>query len=75
LASTGEVVAATLAEAETLAPAGPREELCNLATVGWALLAAATAREESRGCHTREDFPDLDPSLSVRFIAHGIERP
>ncbi len=73
LAATGEVVAATLAEAGTLAPGGPREELRNLATVGWALLAAAAAREESRGCHTREDFPDPDPSLRVRLVAHGIE--
>ena len=73
LAATGEVVAATLAEADTLAPGGPREELRNLATVGWALLAAAAAREESRGCHTREDFPDPDPSLRVRLVAHGIE--
>jgi L-aspartate oxidase len=75
LAGTGEVVAATLAEADTLPPGGPREELRNLATVGWALLTAAAAREESRGCHTREDFPDPDPSLCVRLVAHGIEQP
>jgi L-aspartate oxidase len=74
LVGTGEVVAATLADAGTLAPGGPREELRNLATVGWALLAAAETRQESRGCHTRADFPDPDPSLCVRFVAHGIER-
>jgi aspartate oxidase len=43
--------------------------------VGWALLTAAAAREESRGCHTREDFPDPDPSMCVRLVAHGIEQP
>ncbi|HEV2370039.1 MAG TPA: L-aspartate oxidase [Acidimicrobiales bacterium] len=35
-------------------------ELVNVATVGWALLRAAAARAESRGAHTRSDFPDLD---------------
>ena len=74
LTGTGEVVAATLAEVDGLPPGGPREELRNLATVGWALLTVAQAREESRGCHTREDFPDTDPALRVRLVAHGIER-
>ena len=45
-----------------------REELRNLATVGWALLRAAEAREESRGCHTREDFPDRDPAFQLRLV-------
>ncbi len=74
LTGTGEVLAATLAEVDGLPPGGPREELRNLATVGWALLTAARAREESRGCHTREDFPDTDPAMRVRLVAHGIER-
>ena len=61
LRETGAVVAATLGATDGL-PKGPdREELRNLATVGWALLSAAEVREESRGCHTREDFPDRDP--------------
>ncbi|MFD6677006.1 L-aspartate oxidase [Rhodococcus zopfii] len=37
-----------------------------------ALLAAARARTESRGCHTRSDSPDTDPaqarSLEIRLI-------
>jgi L-aspartate oxidase len=74
LTGTGEVVAATLAEIDALPAGRPREELRNLATVGWALLAAAQGREESRGCHTREDFPDTDPALRVRLVAHGIDR-
>ncbi len=43
-------------------------ELRNLALVGRALCAAATAREESRGCHTRRDFPDTSDDLRVRFV-------
>ncbi|HEY6533105.1 MAG TPA: L-aspartate oxidase [Acidimicrobiales bacterium] len=43
-------------------------ELANLADVGAALVAAATAREESRGAHTRADFPDADPELACRLV-------
>ena len=32
----------------------------NLHTVSTALVAAASRREETRGCHWREDFPDRD---------------
>ncbi|MGH9085113.1 MAG: L-aspartate oxidase, partial [Acidimicrobiales bacterium] len=46
-------------------------ELRNLATVGRALCAAALAREESRGAHTRLDFPDLRPELELRFVVGG----
>jgi L-aspartate oxidase len=44
-------------------------ELANLATVGRALCAAALAREESRGAHTRSDFPDPRPALETRLVA------
>ncbi len=43
-------------------------EVRNLATVALGLLAAATARTESRGCHTRTDHPDTDPALAVRLV-------
>ena len=33
-------------------------EATNLLTVGSAVVAAAAAREESRGCHRRSDFPE-----------------
>jgi L-aspartate oxidase len=46
-------------------------ELRNLATVGRALCAAALAREESRGAHTRTDHPDLRADLRTRFVASG----
>jgi L-aspartate oxidase len=45
-------------------------ELANLACVAEALLAAATARTESRGAHTRLDFPLTDPEQRVRLV-HG----
>jgi L-aspartate oxidase len=43
-------------------------EVRNLATVAAALVAAATAREESRGCHTRTDFASTSPALARRFV-------
>ena len=43
-------------------------ELRNIATVARAVCAAALAREESRGAHTRTDFPDLDASLQARLV-------
>lgn len=43
-------------------------ELANLLDVGAALVACALAREESRGCHTRSDFPDADPSFQLRLV-------
>jgi L-aspartate oxidase len=32
---------------------------------------AALAREESRGCHLRSDFPDADPALEQRHLVFG----
>jgi L-aspartate oxidase len=52
--------------AQSLADLGARRatpqvaawEATNLVTVASALVAAATRREETRGCHWREDFPE-----------------
>ena len=44
------------------------EEVRNLLTVGQALLAAAKARQETRGNHTRTDFPDRDPAQRHRLV-------
>ena len=41
-------------------------EASNLLTVASALVAAATQREETRGCHWREDFPNA----SARWQGH-----
>ena len=46
-------------------------ELRNLATVGRLLCAAALAREESRGSHTRIDFDATRDDLRLRFVAGG----
>jgi L-aspartate oxidase len=63
-------------------------EATNLLTVSAALVAAAAAREETRGSHWREDFPDRDdehwarhvdvtlvqgtPSLAVQPVLTGV---
>jgi succinate dehydrogenase / fumarate reductase flavoprotein subunit len=39
-------------------------DLRNLLTVSEAVARSATMRKESRGAHTREDFPDKDDSYS-----------
>ncbi len=36
--------------------------LQNMLTVARLMITAATNREESRGVHTRRDFPDADPA-------------
>ncbi|MEI7622367.1 MAG: L-aspartate oxidase [Actinomycetes bacterium] len=43
-------------------------ELSNLTAVASALLAAADARTESRGAHTRDDWPETDPNLALRLV-------
>ncbi len=49
-------------------------ELRNLATIASVLVAAATARTESRGTHTRVDHPEVDPAQARRLVVqhfHG----
>ena len=66
---SAESLAAATAEVDLLAAqGGPEGELANLMEVAGALLAAATARRESRGGHRRRDFPAPDPALSLRFV-------
>lgn len=48
-------------------PAG-EIEVANLLTVARAVVAAATARTESRGGHRRSDHPLTDPALAHRFF-------
>jgi L-aspartate oxidase len=43
-------------------------EVRNLATVGAGLVAAAIAREESRGCHNRTDFRETSPAFARRLV-------
>jgi L-aspartate oxidase len=46
-------------------------ELGNLAVVGRVVCAAARAREETRGCHARSDFPEPSAALRIRFVVGG----
>jgi len=68
LAEAREVVEAVHAGAIELAPDAAGHELLNLVTVADAVLAAATGREESRGCHTRVDFPATNETFRVRLV-------
>ncbi len=43
-------------------------ELKNLAEIGWVLVNTARAREESRGTHSRTDFPGTDPAQVHRLL-------
>jgi L-aspartate oxidase len=64
--------ARAVADADATVAAAPPDraakELAFLADVARALVAAATAREESRGAHTRTDFPGTDPAARVRYV-------
>src|SRR5205823_3906755 len=62
--------ATSLAEVDAALRTVPLDdpEVANLVTVGAALVAAATAREESRGAHTRTDFPETDPAFRRRLV-------
>ncbi len=62
-------LATAAAELELLAgPGVPPGGEANLLTVARAVVAAASARAESRGGHRRRDYPSTDPSLSLRFV-------
>jgi aspartate oxidase len=47
-------------------------EVRNLITLGRGVVAAATAREESRGAHTREDFPETSDRWLVRQLVRTL---
>jgi L-aspartate oxidase len=49
----------------------PTHEVRNLLAVARVLVAAARAREESRGTHTRLDFPDRSDAYAGRFVTRG----
>ncbi|HWD78525.1 MAG TPA: L-aspartate oxidase [Kribbella sp.] len=79
LAEAGATIG-KLAELPAGEPGTPGWEATNLVTVASALIAAATAREESRGSHWREDHPDRDDllwfgSLDVTLDAQAVPQP
>ncbi len=67
LAEAGEALSEHRAGAHDAGRAG--WEATNVATVAAALLAAATVRTESRGCHWREDHAATDPAWEKRLIS------
>jgi L-aspartate oxidase len=50
-------------------------ESANLVTVSTALVRAATARRESRGTHTRSDFPEPSSAFLGRLVFTGGPTP
>jgi L-aspartate oxidase len=68
LAETSAVLEQVAAEAAVLPADRGSLEVGNLASVGRALLRAATFRRESRGAHTRSDFPRTEDELRVRIV-------
>jgi L-aspartate oxidase len=46
-------------------------ELRNLCTVANGLLSAARMRRETRGAHSREEFPERDPAQRLRYVHRG----
>jgi len=63
------IALATLGGRGGAAPGPAAWDVTNLHTVGSALVAAAARREETRGCHWREDFPDRD---DARWLGHLV---
>jgi L-aspartate oxidase len=61
---------------EHLARMDPSDrEVRNLIAVSDVLVASALAREESRGTHTRLDFPDRSPAFAGRLVFTGGATP
>ena len=50
-------------------------EVINLVRVSQVIVAAAQAREESRGAHTRRDKPDVDDAWLGRLVVRGAWAP
>lgn len=60
----------SLSERTTTDPTVEAWEASGMVAVAAALVAAAARREETRGCHWREDFPDRDPA----FLGHLVSQ-
>ncbi|BFV58596.1 L-aspartate oxidase [Kitasatospora sp. CMC57] len=68
MAATATGLARLTADEKSADPAVESWEATNLHLVASALVAAAARREETRGCHWREDFPDRDDIHWQRHI-------
>lgn len=71
LAAARHTVDALSAPVGAAAPSVATGELANLATAARALLDAATVRTESRGAHSRADFPGTDDRWRRRIVHVG----
>jgi L-aspartate oxidase len=72
LRTAAETLAVVAGAAAGLAPRAPEShEVRNLAAVSRAIVAAAAARRESRGSHTRADHPATAAALAGRFVVWG----
>jgi L-aspartate oxidase len=69
--AAAEATIALVADAGATAGGVDGAELANLCAVAAALVVAATAREESRGAHTRTDHPERSDSRLGRFVHVG----
>jgi succinate dehydrogenase / fumarate reductase flavoprotein subunit len=49
-------------------------DLRSAALAARATLEAALERRETRGCHNRSDYPELDPALQVNLVWSGPGR-
>jgi L-aspartate oxidase len=63
---SGEGLARAADELATMTPTGTEE--ANLLAVSRALVRAATTRRESRGTHTRSDYPEESPEFLGRLV-------
>jgi L-aspartate oxidase len=63
-----DAVGASVVQAQGADDARPVAELRNLVDVARGLLASASAREETRGAHTRRDFPARDDERFLRRL-------
>ena len=68
-------LALAAARTEGVEPRPEAWDATNLHTVSTALVAAAARREETRGCHWREDYPDRDDERwhGHLLVALGID--
>ncbi|MFA9389767.1 MAG: L-aspartate oxidase [Prolixibacteraceae bacterium] len=47
----------------------------NIADIGFLIARSALIREESRGGHIREDFPNLNPEMEVHIVQQRNQEP
>ncbi|HWW45635.1 MAG TPA: FAD-binding protein [Acidimicrobiia bacterium] len=69
LAAAAETLERICGRIPPSASGGEWTPLANLARVAGGLITAASIREESRGNHTRTDFPETDPAFWCRLVA------